>query len=187
MNQPAETIITIGRKLSPYPPSFGDNPWLFAGAFGAVLSIATFAAIVAVWISRDLWRDRMHDHPLTLVFLFRLLTLFVAWAAFVRSFPEVVYMSCYGDPDISPTFLGWVLAYKRFMDLLALPIVASWMGILVSIYPFVVIALRERADVTTKIDPLSVWPRIARPVLIFVLVVVIASLMAMAKGYGLGR
>lgn len=175
----------IAAQASPYPPSFGGNAILYAGAFAAVLSIAVFALIVAVWIGRHLWIDRMNDHPRTLIFQFRLMVLLVATAAFIRSFPEVVYMTCYGDPDISPRFLSAVLPTKRVMDLLALPIVTAWMAVLVSIYPFVVIALRYRVDVTDEVDLLSAWPRIARPVSIFALVIVIAILMAIAKGYGL--
>lgn len=183
----AGRIVAISETMTPYPPSFGDNGVLFALSFGSVLAISSFGLIVALWIGRDLWRDRIRDHPLSLIFLFRAMVMLVSCAAFTRAFPEVVYMSCYGDPAIPTWLTGYVLTWKRAMDLIALPMVVSWQFILVSIYPFMIIALSNRPDISTEIDLLNVWPRMMRPALIFVLVIVIAGLMAFAKGSGLGR
>lgn len=183
---PAATINDIARVLSPYPPSFGDSPWLYGGALAAVLSIAVFALIVLGWMIRDAWAFRFVDHPKSLAFLFRAMMGSVALAAFLRSAPEVVYMTCFGDPNISTSFISHVLLVKRSFDTLALPVVSLWMAILVSIYPFLMIVLRSRAAYTMQIDLAGVWPRLGRAVLIFVVVVVIAALMAVAKGYGLG-
>jgi len=183
---PAATVNDIARVLSPYPPSFGDDPWLYGGALAAVLSISVFASIVFGWMIRDTWRFRFIDHPASLAALFRFMIGGVALSTFVRSAPEVVYMTCFGDPNISPVFIARVLLIKRSLDTLALPVVALWMAILVSIYPFVMLVLRSRITHTLEVDLMSVWPRLGRAVLIFLVVVVIAVLMAVAKGYGIG-
>jgi hypothetical protein len=184
---PATTVTAIASSMSPFPPSFGNNPWAFGSAFMAVLSISVFAAVVLGWMVRDIWHFRFIDHPRSLAFLFRVMAALCATAAFIRCSPEVVYMSCFGDPNVSNEFVGRVLMVKRLFDTITLPVVAGWMLILVAIYPFVIPALRNRREHTIEIDFVSVWPRIARPALIFVLVVLIASLMAVAKGAGIGQ
>jgi len=183
---PAETLTSIATTISPYPASFGDSPYLYGAALASVLSISVFSLIVFGWMLRDSWRFRFIDHPKSLAAGFRFMVGLVALAGLVRSAPEVVYMTCFGDPSVSPEFLGRVLIVKRVFDSLALPIVALWMAVLVSIYPFLMLVLRTRASYTIEMDFASVWPRLGRAVLIFLIVVVIAALMAVAKGYGLG-
>jgi hypothetical protein len=182
---PAEVVTAVATSLSPYPPSFGNNPWAYGAAFASILSIAVFGVIVVGWMLRDIWRDRKLDHPYSLVFQFRFMVLCASAAALIRSFPEIVYMSLYGDPAVDDRQIALVLTVKRAMDAIALPIVSTWMGVLVSIYPFVIIALRNKVTHTVQVDPVSSWPRVARPAGIFALVVVISSLLAVAKGYGL--
>lgn len=184
---PARMINGIAVTLSPYPPSFGNNPWIYGAALASVLCIAVFAMIICCWMVRDTWRFRFIDHPTSIAALFRFMMGGVALAAFVRSAPEVVYMTCFGDPDISPSFLSGALLVKRIFDIFALPMVTLWMAILVSIYPFLMLILRSRVTHTMHVDIASVWPRLVRALLIFVVVAIIAALMAVTKGYGLGQ
>jgi hypothetical protein len=183
----AETVVRAGTAMSPYPSSFGDNPYLYALALAAILAIAVFGLIIAGWMVREIWRFRFVDHPRSLAFLYRIMILLAASAAFVRSAPEVVYMTIYGDPGTDPKTVAAVLTIKRAMDTIALPSVAGWMAVFVATYPFVIIALRDRTTKTIEVDLVALWPRAARPLLIFLCVMLIASLMAIAKGYGIAR
>lgn len=174
-------IAAIGSTMSPYPPSFDGSAWLYFVSLVSLMCIAMFSAVVAGWMARDLWRDRFEDHPKTLAFLFRFMVLTIAGVGFIRCLPEVAFMTCYGE--VTGATMGRILAVKRVFDALALPNVILWMFILVLIYPFVMIALKSQtARATIVVDPLSVWHRLGRPTLIFITILVIASLMAAAKG-----
>lgn len=171
---------------SVYPTSFGGNPWLYGSALASLLAIGVFGAVVVGWMLRDLWRDRFLDHPTSLLSCFRAMKLLAGSAAFIRCLPEVAYLTCYGDKNISDRTIALILMVKRIADSVALSVVAAWMGMLVMLYPFVVIALRYQSNRNVRIDPLANWPRLVRPALILATVVLISALMAVAKGvYGL--
>ena len=181
----AVKITQQGLEMSPFPPSFGNNPALYASSLAALLAIGTFGLIIARWMIRDLWRDRFTDHPTSLIFCFRAMMMFAGGAAFLRTMPEVAYMTCYGDKTIDPWTIALILSIKRAADTLSLPVVVSWMALLVLIYPFVSVALRSQPAREVRIDPIAFWPRLVRPVVIFLIVVSIAVLMAVAKRSGM--
>lgn len=174
-------IAAISTTLSPYPASFNGNPWLYGMSLASLMAITMFGAIVSGWMLRDIWRDRFNDHPTAPAFLFRLMVAIISFTAFIRCLPEVAYMTCYGE--VTGDTMGRILTVKRMADVLALPSVVGWMTILVLIYPFVMLALKaQRTHGISKVDPLGVWPRLVRPFAILFTILVIASLMAVAKG-----
>jgi hypothetical protein len=167
--------------LSPFPPSFDNSPVLYGMALASLMSIGIFALVTSLWMLRDIWRDRSIDHPLSLSFLFRLMIAAVYFTGFLRCLPEVVYNTCFGE--VTGARMAMILYVKKMADIVSLPTAAFGMLILNLIYPHVMIELRsQRARGVVIVDPLSLWPRLARPALIFSLVILIASLMAFAKG-----
>jgi hypothetical protein len=174
-------IAAISTTFSPYPASFNGNPWLYGMSLASLMAITMFSAIVCGWMMRDIWRDRFNDHPTTPVFLFRLMVAIISFTAFLRCLPEVAYMTCYGE--VTGDTMGQILTVKRMADVIALPLVVGWMTILVLVYPFVTLALKAHRQLGIGfVDPLGVWPRLVRPVAILFTILVIASLMAAAKG-----
>lgn len=174
-------VVAISTTLSPYPASFNGNPWLYGMSLASLMAITMFGVTVAGWMARDIWRDRFHDYPTSPAFLFRAMVMIISFTAFIRCVPEVAYMTLYGE--VTGDTMSTILSVKRAMDVLALPSVVSWMTILVLIYPFVIIALKaQRVSGMNAIDPLSVWPRLMRPLAVLFSILVIASLMAVAKG-----
>lgn len=177
----AAKIAAIGSAMSPYPPSFDNSAWLYFVSLVSLMCITMFNSVVGGWMVRDLWRDRFIDHPKSLAFLFRLMLAVISSIGFLRCLPEVAYMTCYGE--VTGAMMSKILAVKRIADTLALPNVVLWQTILALIYPYVMIALKtQEARATVILDPVTVWPRLARPFVIFTTILVIASLMAVAKG-----
>lgn len=107
----------------------------------------------------------------------------IGFTAFLRCLPEVLYLQAYGDKDLSPDTIQLFLTMKRAADNLALPFVAGWMLILIAIYPPICIALKQGPARAMQVDHLSTWPRLMRPVCIFLCICVISCLTAYAKVY----
>lgn len=177
----AAKVAAIGSSMSPYPPSFNGDPVLYGTSLASLMTITMFACVTWSWMARDLWRDRYRDHPLSLAFLFRAMIATVSFVSIIRCLPEVAYMTCYGE--VTGYRMSQILVVKRMADTLALPTVAGWMGMLVLIYPFVIVALHAR-DVRQVVvtDPLSVWPRLMRAAVMALVILCIAALIALSKG-----
>lgn len=181
---PAMQIAQGAINASHLPPSVNDSPFLYAVALTSVMCIACLGAAVAGWMVRDTWRDRFYVHPKSLMFNFRMIFLFAGLAAFVRSMPEVLYLQMYGDPNVPIATQAIITTVKRVADSFALWLVLAWMLILVVIYPHICIALKGGPAKIMETDTYSAWPRLMRPFLCFICVVLVASGFTYAKVYG---
>lgn len=170
-------------SLSNLPPSFDGSPLLYAMALTSVMSIACLGIAVAGWMARDTWRDRWCVLPRSLLFGFRAMMGLAGFAAFFRSLPEVLYLQVYGDPDVSPSVQAAIITAKRVADSMALWLVLGWMLILVCIYPHLVLVLKHGTVRQIRADPFSTWPRLARPFVCFMVILVVASGFAYGKVY----
>lgn len=170
-------------QISSLPPSLDGSPLLYAMALTSVMSIACLGIAVAGWMARDTWRDRWCVHPRSLLFGFRGMVGLAGFAAFFRSMPEVLYLQVYGDPDVSTAVQAGIITAKRVADSLALWLVLGWMLILVCIYPHLVLVLKHGTVRKIRVDPLSTWPRLVRPVVCFILILGVASAFAYGKVY----
>jgi hypothetical protein len=166
------------------PQSFDGNPFLFATALGSLMSIACLGLAVAGWMMRDTWQDRYLVHPKSLLFNFRLMIAIIAMTAFVRCLPEVLYLQAFGDDDISAATQQFILTFKRAADTFALPMVAGWMLLFVAIYPPIAMTLKQGPSKYVIVDRAGTWPRLVRPVFLFVLIAAISIMMAYSKVYG---
>lgn len=171
------------QEVAKLPTSFDGNGFLYAGALASLMSIACLSIAVCGWMVRDTWRDRFHIHPRQVLFGFRMMIAVIGFTAFIRCMPEVIYLQAYGDKDLSAETVQLVLTAKRIADNFALPLVAGWMLILVAIYPPICIALKQGPARHMEVDHLATWPRLMRPVCIFLCICVISSLTAYAKVY----
>jgi len=171
------------QEVAKLPESFDGNGFLFATALTALMSIACLSIAVCGWMARDTWRDRYNVHPRQLLFQFRLMIAIIGATAFLRCLPEVLYLQAYGDKDLAKDTIQLILTCKRAADTLALPFVAGWMLILVAIYPSICIALKQGPARAVEVDHFASWPRLARPVVVFLCICVISSLTAYAKVY----
>lgn len=168
---------------SPLPLSFNGSPLLYAAALASVMAIACLGLAIAGWMARDTWRDRWTVHPRSLLFCFRAMMGIAGFAAFFRAMPEVLFLQVYGDPDVSPEVQAAILTAKRIADTTALWFVLTWMFILVPIYPHVCMALRQGIPRGVVVDSLGTWPRLARPFLTFVIILIAAMAFAYGKVY----
>jgi len=175
-------VVRVAAELSPYPPSFANNGYLYFAALASLLAISICGGIIVRWMLTDLWKFRHRDHPSTLIFGFRVMMMLCGSAALVRCLPEVAYMTCFADPSVSPRVMANILIVKRAFDILALPTILGWMAILSMIYPFVSIALTSGEGRAVRIDVIALWPRLAKPAIVLVVVLAISFLMAIAKG-----
>jgi hypothetical protein len=177
----AAKVVAISTALSPYPASFDNSPVRYAFALGSLMSIMMFGGIVACWMGRDIWRDRKERPPTPALLLFRLMMGTCGFAAFLRCLPEVLYMSAYGE--VTGDRMAIILTAKRLADIASLPVVVGWMAILVCIYPAIVIVLRAHRPLAAPrpISRFDRWHHLGMPAVIFVTIVLIASLMAYAK------
>lgn len=171
------------QEVAKLPSSFDGNGFLFAGALASLMSIACLSIAVCGWMLRDTWRDRYCVHPRQILFGFRMMIAIIGFTAFLRCLPEVLYLQAYGDNDLRPETIQLFLTLKRTADNLALPFVAGWMLILVAIYPPICLALKQGPARHMEADLLATWPRLMRPVCIFLCICVISSLTAYAKVY----
>ena len=180
---PAIRATEIATGMTHLPPSFDENVFLYASAFTSVMSIACLSLIIACWMVRDLWRDRFNSHPKSLLFGYRAMMGMVALTAFVRSFPEVLYLQSYNDPGTSMQVQSYILSAKRMADTIALGFFLIWNLLMVVIYPAVCIALNTGPARLVVIDKYSSWPRLVQPALTFVCIVLISIAFAIAKVY----
>lgn len=187
MASPREPLVATVQHLnevSKLPVSFDGNGFLYATSLCAMMSIACLGIAVCGWMVRDTWRDRYIVHPTQLLFCFRLMVGIIGFSAFIRSIPEVLYLQAYGDNDISPELVALILLGKRAADTVALGFVASWMLILVAIYPPMCIALKQGPAKQMIVDGYGTWPRLRRPAALFFIICAISGLMAYTKVYG---
>lgn len=188
MTEKAHDVATASVKamneLSRLPPSFGNLQWLYVLALITLISLSTFGLFITRWMIAEMWRDRMLDHPSSLVFRFRGMMAMCGLACFMRCLPEVVYMTVHGDPSVSPEFEALVLLLKRAVDVASLPVMLGWMGTLCLIYPFIILAMRTPASRAAVTDLSANWPRMIKPIIMLGLTFFIATLMAIAKTHG---
>lgn len=171
---------SLSTRVSPYPPSFDNSSWMYGQALFSLMCLAMFCSVIFGWMARDMWRDRFEDHPLSLAFLFRLMIATLSFVGLIRILPEVAMLTCWGE--VTGATMSKILAIKRFADMLALPGGMFWMAILVLVYPYVMLAFKsQQVRAFVILDPLSIWPRTMRSLLIAALVALISALMSWAK------
>ncbi|WP_260927331.1 hypothetical protein [Novosphingobium sp. 9] len=173
-------ITALATAHSPYPPSFDNSGWLYGFALGSLLCIAMFGASTSCWMSRDSWRYRHIDGWGSPAFQFRLMIGIAAATAFVRSLPEVVYMTQFGE--VTGATIAQILAVKRWADIIAMPMAVAWMAILVVSYDRIIVGLRTVRAQAIAVDSRGPLRRLARPIAIFIVVVLIAAMVAVGKG-----
>jgi hypothetical protein len=167
-------------NLTAFPPSFGNNPFLYATSLGSITALSFLMAMVAGWMARDLWRDRYHVHPNTALTAFRVIIMVAAGTSCMRALPEAIFM--YSWNEISERNKELVLTMKRFADSVAIAPGVFWTASLVLAYPRIAAALK--ADSRTEgADIWSGWPNMVRPLLALVLIFMIAFLVSMSKLY----
>lgn len=174
-------IAAIGSTLSPYPPSFNNDGWLYGSSFFSLLWLAMLNGVVFGWMLRDMWRYRFVDHPKSLSFLVRLIFAIIPTVGLVRIIPQLLFMTLYGE--VTGATMAHILAATRIADSLALPLGGSWMLLYTIVYYHLFVQLSTSDARRVEVfDPLSVWPRLGRAVLITITVGFIACLMTYAKG-----
>lgn len=176
----AAKVAALSTTISPYPPSFDGNPWLYGSALASLITIGIINAINLRWMVVDLYADRYRSHPLSVLFLFRTMIGLLSLVGVVRCFPEVVYLTCYGE--VTGYWMGVILTVKRVADTISLPGVILWTGILNVTYSRMVLALTTVEQRAVQIDPWQQWHRLGKPLAILGMILLCASLIAVAKG-----
>ena len=170
--------MTAPLMTGPYPDSFGGNPYLYAGALGAITAAGIMSLMVAGWQARDVWRDRYILYPTHSLMILRLICMLMATASFLRALPEAVYLFYWND--VSEATMYSILAAKRWSDIVALIPALMSTTLLVCTYPSIAHTLRQQQQFTFG-SPLTSWPRLARPFIALVLVFIIAGLVSVGK------
>lgn len=176
----AATVSAMSTTLSPYPPSFDGNPWIYGSALASLITIGIINAINLRWMIADLYADRYRSHPLSVLFLFRLMIGLLSFVGVARCAPEVVYLTCYGE--VTGARMGIILNIKRVADTVSLPGVILWTGILNVTYSRMVLALTTTEQRAVQIDPLQQWHKLGKPIAILGTILFCATMIAVAKG-----
>lgn len=162
------------------PPSFGDNPWLYAWALGSVSAIAILMMMIAGWMARDIWRDRYHLPPTNTLMLVRTVLMFAAATSVLRNLPEAVML--YSWNEVDEQTMGLILLLKRFADGVAIAPATIWTVLFTLAYPSIAMGLR--ADISYSLySAWAPWPKLVRPAFALILVFAIAFLVAISKVY----
>lgn len=166
--------------MTPYPPSFGSNPILYAWALGGITTIAILMLMILGWMARDIWRDRHYCHPKEPLFMFRAILFFASMTGFMRATPEAVYM--YAWNEVTSQQWDLILTVKRVADGFSAAPGTIWPILLTLAYPSLAHTLKAGGGFA-PLDILSPWSRLIRPALALVLIFIIAFLVAFSKLY----
>jgi hypothetical protein len=174
-------ISALGTAMSPYPPSFNNDGFLYGMSFFSLLWLAMLNAVMVGWMIRDIWRCRFIDHPKNLAFIVRLIFAIIPTVGLVRIIPQLLFMTLYGE--VTGATMSHILAATRIADSVALPLGGTWMLLFAIIYYHLFLQLSSREARRIEVfEPMTVWPRLGRAAMITVIVGFIACLMAYAKG-----
>lgn len=166
--------------ISAFPPSFANNPVLYATSLGSITAMAFLMAMVAGWMARDIWLDRLYVHPKTALTAFRVILFSAATSSFLRSLPDAIYM--YAWNEASQDQMRVILLCKRVADSMSIAPGAIWVLALLLAYPSIAHNLKTASGRYTT-DLWSPWPQLLRPLAAVVLIFAIASLVAISKLY----
>ncbi len=108
-----------------YPPSAGDNPFIFAADLFSLLLVSVVAAatIVRLW-SRTLAEDLPCNHP---VFYHRSMVVGLLGTIFVGAFPNTLISMCWNE--VSPATMAGLMTFDKVGN--ALTVVPFFAGLFV--------------------------------------------------------
>jgi len=163
------------------PPSFDGSAGLYAYALGSVFTLACLTGAVAVWMARELWRDRHFVHPKTALTAYRSIILLAGITGFMRATPEAIYMFAWNE--VGPRTMAVILFFKRIADVMAFFPGVFWTVLLMLSYPYIANALKMSAANNAAVDLFAPWPKLVRPATALLLIFVLAVLVAVGKLY----
>lgn len=139
------------------PPSFdGDGSLYMFNLF--LMTAAFFLGLMMVGKQATrIWSQRLYDHPLHPVTLYRAITLLAGFALMLRCGSEALYL--WGWEPGDPATVARTLMAKRWLDPIAVSSGLSWMAIAVLGEPGIEHQLRKAP---LPVDMWSRWPVLAR-------------------------
>lgn len=139
------------------PPSFNEDPSLFLFNL-FVMTAATFLGAMMVGKQGNrIWTQRLYDHPLEPVTLYRTITLLAAAGLTLRC--GAAAMELWGWNPADPETTARVLMAKRWIDPIAVGSGLLWMAIVILGEPGIEFQLRKAP---MPVEMWSRWPVLAR-------------------------
>lgn len=168
----AEAVISGPTSLA--PPSFNGEPSLFA--FNLFLMTAMFflGLMMTGKQANRIWAQRMWDHPLHPVTLYRTILMMAGVGVTLRCGAEALYLWAWNPGD--PVQVARAAMAKRWLDPLSIGCIMIWMTIAILGEPGLEHQLRKAP---LPVDMWSRWPALARALLV-VIVSFVAAFAAVA-------
>ncbi|PNQ02127.1 hypothetical protein [Sphingobium sp. SA916] len=146
------------------PPSFNEDPSLFLFNL-FIMTAATFlGAMMAGKQANRIWIQRLHDHPLDPVTLYRAIAMLAGLGLTLRC--GAAAMELWGWNPHDPTTTARILMAKRWIDPIAVGCGFLWMAIVILGEPGIEHQLRKAP---LPVDMWSRWPDLMRAGAIIVL------------------
>nr|WP_317893695.1 hypothetical protein [uncultured Sphingomonas sp.] len=152
------------------PPSFNGDPTLFAWNLFLMTAGMFLGFMLSARQAQRIWAQRVYDHPLHPVTLYRGITFLAAVALMIRCGTEA--LNLWGWNPADPATYARVVMAKRWLDPVALGCGLSWMAIVVLGEPGIEYKLRSGP---LPVDMWSRWPVLARAAGIVLLSGIIAA------------
>lgn len=159
----AAAAVTQG-PASLVPPSFNGGESLFLWNLFLMTAMFFLGLMMAGKQARRIWAQRMWDHPLHPVTLYRAIAFLAGFGLMLRCGTEALYLWGW-NPD-QPATVARIVMAKRWLDPIALCAGLSWMVIVILGEPGIEHQLRKAP---LPVDMWSRWPALARPLLIVIL------------------
>lgn len=169
---------------SPFPVSFDGSTLRFQTALFSMLTLAMCGAVIAGWMTREMWRGRRDAYPWEPLFAVRLILGLCGFQAFIRCMPEAAYMITYREGTVE--VLAQILMIKRYLDSSTIVPGLTWMVTAYLSYVSICTHLIHMAHLTPKAlraKRPKIWsrPEVKRMACAIVLVFVISTLIAAGK------
>lgn len=181
MPSPEKTMVVVQSMSRAYPPSAGNNPFVFASDLFSLMLVSAMAAatIVRLW-SRTIVERLPCNHP---VFYHRSMVVGLLATIFVGAFPNTLISLCWNEVD-APT-MSALMTFDKVMN--TLTVVPFFLGLFVPWWVgYVNICSYSSGPMTLQgrvHDLRTTWPSLAIPLRLALLCATGAAAVAGLKWY----
>lgn len=156
----------IEQAPSILPASFNDGASLFLFNLFAMTAMTFLAAMMVGKQATRIWSQRLFDHPLDPVTLYRAILLLAGFGLALRCGAEAMFL--WGYDPLDPITSARVSMAKRWIDPIGLGCAMLWMMTAILAEPGIELQLRK-APLPVKIDMWSRWPVLVRSACVIIL------------------
>lgn len=141
------------------PASFDNNSALYAWNLFLMTAAVGIGLLMLGLQLRLIWRDRLCEHPLNPLTLWRIMQALAGASFGLRGGAEAAHLWAWSSGDL-PTIVS-VIEAKRWIDPVSVACVLAWFAMAVLARPGIETQLKKRP---IPVDMWSRWPALRKPV-----------------------